>query len=236
MAIPLIMQVAAASQAIPPLAALRHGRRLPAARRWVVGWGLLLLAYDGVALALALRGRPNLWLRYLVGPIESGVVLVALSLWHTDAVARLTLRYAAGLFAVIWVLLVAFVEQTNTFGLVTGPFQSLLLLGASVGTLLLRVRTEEASLVREDWFWVCGGLALWYGTAAALDPLARLLVAEHPSVVNSAYRVKAAVDVFASLAIARGMLCPVHPPLSGGPSSPAFSPSPSSSRPSVSPW
>ena len=219
------MHAATASQAIPPLGALRFGRRLPAARRWVVGWALVLLGNDLTQLAFAQSGRHNLGIRYLVGPVETGVVLIALSLWHGDSVARLALRVAVPVFTLIWFLLVAFVERTDTFGLVTGPLQALVLLVASLGTLLLRVRSQEGGLLQEDWFWVCAGLSLWYGTSAALEPLSRLLVAEHPSVVSSAYQVKAVVDILASLIIARGMLCPIPPRPSGGSSSPAFSPS-----------
>jgi hypothetical protein len=222
-AISPVFYAGAASQAIPPLAALRYGRRLPAPRRWIVGWALLLLGNDLTQLAFALSGRHNLWLRYLVGPVETGVVLIALSLWHGDSVARLALRVAVPVFTLIWILLVALVERTDTFGLVTGPLQALVLLVASLGTLLLRVRTQEGRLSREDWFWVCTGLSLWYGTAAALEPLSRLLVAEHPSVVSSAYQVKAVVDILASLIITRGMLCPIPPRPSGGSSSPASS-------------
>ena len=94
MRIPWIVQAAIASQVLPPLAALRYGRRLPSARRWIFLWAVLLLAYDLTQVALLRRGQHNLWLRYPFGPIEAGVVLVALSLWHGDSVARLALRVA----------------------------------------------------------------------------------------------------------------------------------------------
>ena len=103
------MRVAAGSQALPPLAALRYGRRLPAARRWIAAWALLLLANDAIQLAFAARGRHNLWLRYVVGPFEVGTLLLALSLWHADAIVRLALRYAVAVFWLTWILLVAFV-------------------------------------------------------------------------------------------------------------------------------
>src|SRR5437899_11944541 len=129
------MKVAAAAQALPPLAALRYGRRLPAARQWIVGWGLVRLLDDGIALALALQGRHNLWLRYPFGPFEVALLLIALSLWHGDSVARLALRLAVPGFTITWILLVAFVERTDTFGLVTGPFQSLMVLSAALLTM-----------------------------------------------------------------------------------------------------
>src|SRR5260221_988940 len=222
------MKVAAAAQALPPVAALRCGRRLPAARRWIVAWGLVRLLDDGIAFALATQGRHNLWLRYPVGLLEVVILLIALSLWHRDSVGRLALRVAVPVFTLTWVLLVAFVERTDTFGLVTGPLEALVVLSAALVTLLVRVRSQEGGLLQEDWFWVCVGLSLWFGSAAALEPLSRLLVETHPAVVYSASQVKAVVDVLASLIIARGMLCPILPPRSGGPSPPASSRSRSS--------
>ncbi len=222
------MKVAAAAQALPPLAALRYGRRLPPARRWIVAWGLVRLLDDGIALSLALEGRNNLWLRYPFGPLEVALLLIAVSLWHRDSVARLALRVAVPVFTLTWVLLVAFVERTDTFGLVTGPLEALVVLLAALLTLLVRVRTQEGGLLQEDWFWVGTGLSLWFGSSAALEPLSRLLVETHPAVVYSAFQVKAVVDVLASLIIARGMLCPILPPRSGGSSPPASSRSQSS--------
>src|SRR5213593_2440778 len=144
------MHAATASEWLPPLAALRYGRRLPAVRRWVVGWGLVRLLDDGIALAVALQGRHNLWLRYPFGPLETALLLIALSLWHGDSVARLALRVAVPVFTLTWILLVAFVERTDTFGLVTGPLQSLVVLSAALVTLLVRVRTQEGGLLQED--------------------------------------------------------------------------------------
>src|ERR1043166_9456115 len=102
------MHAATASETLPPLAALRFGRRLPAARRWIVGWGLVRLLDDGIALAPALQGRHNLRLRYPFGPLETALLLVAFPLWHADAVARLALRVAVPVFALTWGLLVGF--------------------------------------------------------------------------------------------------------------------------------
>jgi hypothetical protein len=139
-------------------------------------------------------------------------------------------------FIAVVVVLVGFVENTTTFSLIRRPMESLLLILASLGTLLVLVRQEQGSLLQRDWFWICTGLALRYGGAVALDPLARLLIGDSQQVVLSALKVKAVVDMAAYLLIARGVWCPVLPQPSSGPSSPVSLPSRLSSPPSAQPW
>ena len=230
MRIPLIAHVATLSQTLPILATLRHGRTLPEARRWIVVWAVVLLVYDGTSLWLgAVNSTGNLWIGYISGPLEVGAALMALSLWQYTPLSRIAFRYAIPVFAVAWVALVVLVEDTSTFSLTTGPLKSLLLLSASVGTLLVCVLRHEGGLLRQDWFWVCLGLALRYGSNTALDPIARVLGQDF-SALDTLYQSKAWLDVVASLVIARGILCPIPPPQpSSGPMSPASFPSPSSS-------
>ncbi len=177
----------------------------------------------------SLHGKENLRLGDLFGPIELATVLLALAWWHPAGPRRSALRTTIPLFVIGWVLLIVFVEAGDSFNMVAGPLKSLLLLGASVWTLLLALRVEEGSLVRQDWFWITIGLALKYGCETAIEPLSRMLVQEHGDLVLLALKAKSVADVAASLLIARGMLCPV-PPLraSSGHTSSASSPSPSS--------
>jgi hypothetical protein len=200
-----------------------------------VVWGLAGLAFDVIGLSYALRGENNHWLAYISAPSQTVIALIALSYWH-ETVARSILRFTALAFIVAVVLLVGFVETTTTFSLIRRPMESLLLILASLGTLLLLVRQEQGSLFQRDWFWICTGLALRYGGAVALDPLARLLIGDSESVVLSALKVKAVVDMAAYLLIARGVWCPVLPQPSSGPSSPVSLPSRLSSPPSAQPW
>ena len=236
MPIPAIFYARSAFQALPAIAALRHRQHLPSARRWIVGWGLAGLAFDGVALTYALRQQNNHWLSYISAPSLVVIALVALSLWNPTTFGRLALRISALAYIGIVALLVAMVESTSTFSLLRQPVESLLIVVASLGTLLVLVRQEQGSLLQRDWFWICTGLALRYGAAVALDPLARLLIGDSRQVVLSALKVKAVVDMTAYLLIARGVWCPVLPQPSSGPSSPVSLPSLLSSPPSAQPW
>lgn len=231
-----VFYASSASQVLPAITALRHGRNLPPARRWIVAWGLAGLLVDGVQLYLSRRGQNNHWLSYVGAPVLAFTALMALSSWHEAPGLRRLLRGAAYLFVLAVVVLVAFVERVSTFSLLRGPIESLLIVAASLGTLLVLIRQEQGSLLQRDWFWICTGLALRYGGAVALDPLARLLIGDSQQVVLSALKVKAVVDMAAYLLIARGVWCPVLPQPSSGPSSPVSLPSRLSSPPSAQPW
>jgi hypothetical protein len=195
--------------------------------------GLLI---DAAGLYLALRHQNNHWLSYVGSPVLTFTALMALSAWQPFPAARRALRGAAVLFVLAVLVLVAFIEQVSTFSLLRGPVESLLIVAASLGTLLVLVRQEQGNLLQRAWFWICTGLALRYGAAVALDPLARLLIGDSHQVVLSALKVKAVVDLAAYLLIARGVWCPVLPQPSSGPSSPVSLPSRLSSPPSAQPW
>ena len=236
MAIPPIFYVSWASQAFPAIAAVRHGRNLPMARRWIVAWGLAGLVFDAASLLLALRRQNNHWLSYISAPTMAVTALIALSRLQPGQLGRRLLRLVALSFVAAVIVLVVFVESVSTFSLLRGPIESLLIVAASLGTLLLLVRQEQGSLLQRDWFWICIGLALRYGGAVAIDPIARLLIGDPQPVVLSALTVKAVVDMAAYLLIARGVWCPVLPQPSSGPSSPVSLPSRLSSPPSAQPW
>jgi hypothetical protein len=234
--IPAVFYARSAFQVLPAIAALRHRRHLPPPRRWIVGWGLAGLVFDGISLSYALRQQNNHWLSYISAPSLVVIVLVALSLWNPTSSGRRLLRISALAYVATVLMLVVLVESTSTFSLLRQPIESLLIVAASLGTLLVLVRQEQGSLFQRDWFWICTGLALRYGGAVALDPLARLLIGDSESVVLSALKVKAVVDMAAYLLIARGVWCPVLPQPSSGPSSPVSLPSRLSSPPSAQPW
>ncbi len=184
--ITLVNWFAVLAQALPALAwAVRRSRSR--AHGYIVVASLLSLASDAVARAVALRGEHNLWVWNVFGPAFAALMLLALAEWQRTALERLALRIAAPVTALAWLLLVATVEDPRGFGRFTGPMHALVLLAASVWTWLRRAPLAQGPLLRADWFWACGGLALYGASTAAIEPLAAHLVADRPDLVFRAY-------------------------------------------------
>ena len=178
------------------------------ARAWVLIWCTLLVVVDGAALGLGREGASNLVLFTLVTPLSAAIVLWVLSCWQTGEVSRLTLRATIIFVTVAWAALTYAIEDSSSFSRVADPMSDLVCLGAAAFTLVARSRHGEGPLHRSDWFWVSAGMALYFGSGSALSPLSALLVKEAPDLVIRAYEVKSVLDVFAFLAIARGVTCP----------------------------
>lgn len=235
MRIPWILYAALAAGALPFLAVVLRHVPLSQPRRWVLVWSLLVFAANATALVLARRGINNHWLNYLVTPVAGAFALWALSFWQAAPVTKLSFRLLVPLLGLTWAGMVLLVENTQTFSLVAEPFAGLLVLGGAVYTLVAGSFRETANLFKQDWLWIAGGLALYSGAAIALPPTAHWLLTRSPGLVVKAYEVKSWIEVLALVAIARGMLCPTPILRSGGSSSRASSPSPSSSWGSSSP-
>jgi len=232
----LIVHAAAASQLLPPVLGIASGRLSPPARRWVVVWCLLQAASDGISLAVAFLGHRNLWVTSLFTPVSGAVALWALSCWQRGATGRLALRIAIPLFLLVSAALTLGVDDPRTFSLIAAPYHALVLFFAALWTFMTRSLAERGGLLRQDWFWVLGGIMLFTGTATALQPLSwYLLRVAREDLLVSALNLKASVDVLAFVAIALGVLCPLPPTHFGGAFSPQSSPLASSSAPSASP-
>ena len=84
MAIPVLLHVASASQALPiVVAALVGGRQLQAPHRRLAIWCCLLVILDVVDLFIGARMGNNRWTGYLTLPVEVGMTLWILSSWQS---------------------------------------------------------------------------------------------------------------------------------------------------------
>jgi hypothetical protein len=161
-----------------------------------------------LGLALGEHHQSNLLLFNLVTPVGVTLVLWALSLWQAGDVPRLTFRLAIVPYLLTWTLLTVVFKEMETFSRVADPMSNLVALGAAAFTLVARAHHAVGPLHRQDWFWITAGMALYFGAASAQAPLSALLVGEAPALMNRAYEFKSVLDVFAFLAIARGVTCP----------------------------
>jgi hypothetical protein len=203
----LLSWFAVLSQALPPLAwAVRRSRSR--AHRFIVVAALLSLASDMIAREVALRGQHNLWVWNVFGPPFAALMLLALAEWQRTEVERLALRIAAPVTVLAWGLLLGTVEDPRGFGRYTGPMHALVLLAAAVWTWLRRAPMAEVPLLRADWFWACGGLALYGASTAAIEPLAAHLVGDRPDLVLRAYQLRGLAHGATYVLLAWSILCP----------------------------
>jgi hypothetical protein len=214
--IPWILHAASLAQALPILAAARHGPRLPAPRRWIVVWCLALLATDAAQLWFRSGGTNNLWLNYVAVPLHNAIMLWTLSLWQEDPVSRLAFRVAIPLDLLALVALIPAVQSAARFNQVTWPFQALILLAGSLYTLVTRAIREPERVTSRDWFWVTLGTSLFFSFRMALPPFVELMLSTNRELTRLAYVVSAWADVVAYILIARGMVCPLPQARSGG--------------------
>lgn len=216
--LPPILHAATLSQALPLLAAARYGPRLPPARKWVALWCVTMLASD--AAQFWLRGADgmghNLWIEYIVVPLHSTIMLWTLSLWQQDPVSRLAFRVAIPLHLLALAALIPAAESAAAFNTFTRPFQSLVLMAASLYTLVRRASAEPEQVTGSDWFWVTLGASLFFAIRVALAPFVGLMLSTNVEFARLAYLVSAWIDIGAFFLIARGMVCPLPQTLSGG--------------------
>lgn len=217
MAFPAALYALAASQLLPLAAGLtRWGRPLPVPARWVLGWCAVLVVTDLLSLAVAFWRGDNLWLQWGAVPLASALALWALAGWQRGELLRLVYRLAipALVLATVAALLVA--DPQPTFDQVVAPFHALVLLAASLHTVLHRALRAEGTIGGEHWFWMGMGLSLYYAASVAIAPFAQALLAANVEWVRRAYIARAWVGVLAFVLITMGVLCPLFRRPSGG--------------------
>ncbi len=164
--------------------------------------GNLIFAY------IAFRHQNNHFISYVGILLMAPAILWALSLWQSRPVARLTIRLTIPAFVVAWTLLTLLVEDITNFSPVAEPIYSMLALGAAVYTLLSRGLTENEPLLRQDWFWVCAGMCLYFVPLIVVEPLSAAYVRTNPALVMDVYTVRFYINTAAFIAVTIGMLCP----------------------------
>jgi hypothetical protein len=205
---PLVWYLASLSQGVPIVAALGARRRPSAVRTWVLVWCAVQLLADALQYWLASRGVRNLWMAYAFGPASTVLALWIFSLWQSAEVMRLTLRLAIVPFLAVWGALTLLVESTSTFSRVAEPLGNLVCLVAAAYTLLARSLGSGGALLRQEWFWVTAGMALYFGISSTTGPLSALLAGSDVALLARAYDVKAVLQIVAMLMIAWGVTCP----------------------------
>jgi len=183
------------------VAALVKRERPQGPRLWILVWLVALFLSDCVAWWLGINHQNNRWLSYVSTPIQT-------------AVARATIRNSIPL-VLLAVTVLSLLEDRMNFSRYTEPVPATVTMFVALYTVTVRSTDEMNPLLRQDWFWICIGVAVKHGATSALTPFAEAFVHSDPDLVIRAYQIMLAIYVTAMAALTTGMLCPMSPRLSG---------------------
>lgn len=225
------------SPLVPFLAVLAWGGvKHSAAHRWIAVTTGLSFSIDSLKFVLAVQGINNHWISFSFTPLYGAAMVMVLAQGQRTTAERQAVTLTAGLLLVVVVSLNLLFEAATTYSRIASPVRSLVVFALAIWTLL---RQEpggpDSSLLRSGWFWVPLGFALYSGGSAAYFPLAWGFLDRDPDFVRAMGQLRSGLVVFSFLLVAWGVRCLFREAISGQPSSPSFSPSPSSSLPSARP-
>jgi hypothetical protein len=176
---PIIIKFAIWSQALPAIAYVLAPVRSPAAAAIVLGSLVSVLANVVGWWVGDLFGNNHV-VSYVSSPVTAAFYLWALAEWQVTARERTVVRWSVLPFILIWMVLVAFVENVRGFDLVTAPVYSFGLLLAALWTVVRRWTTAlQTPILTTDWFWITIGLGLNGAVTGLAAPMGGLLFARN---------------------------------------------------------
>lgn len=189
---------------------------MPVPARWVLAWCSLLVVTDLASLAVAYLWGENLWLQYFAVPLGSTLVLWGLSEWQLSDLMRLAYRLTIPTLVLATAAVLLTRGPAPLFDEVVGPFHELVLLAASLHTVVHRALRSDRTILGEPWFWIGMGLSLYFAASVAIGPFAQALLVSNVDWVRQAYIARAWTSVLAFVLITTGILCPLFRRASGG--------------------
>lgn len=201
-----IITVAIWAQALPATAYLATRRRSHAAAFIGLG-GLITVLANLIGETVGRVTGNNLIVGYISIPFTAGAYIVALAEFQVTYLERTMLRIGLGLFAAIYLLLVAYFEDVTHFGQYSHTLYSFVLLVTALWTLGRRALTQEDALALDtDWFWIGFGLAMYGAATAATAAIGNILMArERVDLFVKAWNLRAALVILAFIAITWGV-------------------------------
>jgi len=175
----------------------------------------LELAIEVACFALGRARIENLWLSHLAIPVETALIIRAFSYWQVDGLARATLYYGAPVMLAFWLPWGFGWEPLNGFSIGTESIQAVLCLAVACYTVVRRSMDDNGYGTEQPWFWIGGGVMLYFATFALLSPLSGYLLGHSPDTAISVFAVRSGFQILANLLYFLGMRCPPSPQNSG---------------------
>lgn len=207
---------AVGSQMLPLAALATLAPPMPRARYWLGIWFLLALFSDFVQLTLAnLPVTSNLWFINSAQVIEDSILLWALSFWQVTPLMRLSFRMGIPLFSGVVLLVALLAGELTTVQSFTGPFRCLVMMSAFLYTLVANLREDSEMALSRDWMWVSIGFTLYFGALLIVPPVAASMIPDNVPLARLVYNIRAILNIFAFLLVAKGLTCPIPARFSG---------------------
>lgn len=209
---PWILHTPAWVQLGPPLALLvRRNRSRPL--RWIAAGAAVSVVGNWLGRIAAHRVGNNHWVADIDSALMFSLYLIALTEWQVDAGARQVFRVAVFALLLIYMALIALVEDVTTFSRFAFPMYSLALMGGAIWTLLRRAFAAfHRPLLRTEWFWALGGLALLGAVTAVVEPISKIFLdTQRLDLLVRVYSLRAIGVDLAFLLILTGFFVPPDP-------------------------
>lgn len=196
-------------QPLPAVALLGRRNRSVAAMLIAASF-LVNFAGDAAAQMVGRQTGNSLWVGSVSDMVACPLLLWGVSEWQITYFERMMVRISIVPFLLIYVGVTIFVEDFKVLPSYSAPFLNLMTLGAATWTLLRRAMQDtDYPLLKADWFFVLGGLALVAATSAVASPIGAILQGQQRyDLMAQVWELRSAFGVVGMLAVTLGILLP----------------------------
>lgn len=208
-AIPGILYVINAAQALPVIAVYAAGgRNPPASHRRLAIWCTVLVLSSLLNILVAVIFGRNRFMSYGILPLEVGLSLWVLASWQATARLRSTYYAAIPLISVLAIVVILTPDRERAFGLWGSPLISLFAVCAALHTLVHRTLLARSQLFQQDWFWIALGMALFWIGFVPVPAFVQAFLVANEDWARIALMTRAWMVFISLLIISWGVLCP----------------------------
>jgi hypothetical protein len=152
-------------------------------------------------------GVHNLWLAYVVVPVETVLIVRAFAVWQVDRRLQVILRRGAPVILLFWLPPLFGWEPLQDFSIAVDSVQAILCVAIAAYTLVRRSLEAAGPSADHDWFWMSAGVMLYFATYALISPLSNYLMKYSPQTALAVFAVRGGMQVLANLLYFFGMRC-----------------------------